>query len=72
MTVFNPLYSPITQQQGKVIDVQRIFYMFGGMHRSSASAMAELLGFNPELVLPHLDQELGKTARNRSSSTPQR
>ena len=39
--------------------------MFGASYRASAGAMAELLGFNPELVLPHLDQELAKSPRRR-------
>ena len=51
-----------------LVVIQAIFYMFGVMHRASASAMAELLGFDPELVLPHLDQELAKSSQDSPAS----
>ena len=53
-----------------MIGVQVIFYMYGAMHRSSAGTMAALLGFNPELVLPHLDQELAKSGGPSSTGQP--
>ncbi|KAK9840093.1 hypothetical protein WJX74_003186 [Apatococcus lobatus] len=49
---------------------QAIFYMFGVMHRPSAGTMAALLGFNPKLVLPHLDNELSKRGRLDLDSMP--
>ena len=37
---------------------QAVFNVYGVVYRPTAGLMAELLGFNPELVLPHLDKEL--------------
>ena len=43
-------------QGGKCL--QALFFTYGGMEEGTAAVMAEMLGFNPDLVMPQLQQEL--------------
>ena len=38
--------------------LQALFFTYGGMEPGTASVVAEMLGFNPELVMPQLHREL--------------
>ena len=38
--------------------LQALFYTYGGMEPDTASLVAEMLGFNPDLVMPQLRREL--------------
>ena len=38
--------------------LQALFFTYGVMEPSTASLVAEMLGFNPDLVMPQLHHEL--------------
>ena len=38
--------------------MQALFYTYGGMEPDTSSLVAEMLGFNPDLVMPQLRREL--------------
>ena len=41
-----------------LVPAQAIWLTYGCMDRPSAEGVAELLGFNPELVMPQLDKHI--------------
>lgn len=54
--------------EGKRV-LQALFFTYGGMEPSTASLVAEMLGFNPDLVMPQLHHEL-TTAEQADASRP--
>ena len=48
--------------------LQALFYMYGGMEPDTASLVAEMLGFNPDLVMPQLQRELNAVDQTSSES----
>ena len=46
---------------------QALFFTYGGMEPKTASVMAEMLGFNPDLVMPQLQQQLDVVLQAESS-----
>ena len=46
---------------------QVLFFTCGGMEPSTASIVAEMLGFNPDLVMPQLQRELDVAQQTNSS-----
>ena len=47
--------------------MQALFFTYGGMEPNTASVMAEMLGFNPDLVMPQLQQQLDVAQKAASS-----
>ncbi len=54
--------------RGKCV-LQALFFTYGGMEPSTASLVAEMLGFNPDLVMPQLHHEL-TAAEQADASRP--
>ena len=46
---------------------QALFFTYGGMEPRTASTVAEMLGFNPDLVMPQLQRELDAAQQTNSS-----
>ncbi|DBA73106.1 TPA: hypothetical protein ACH3X2_010045 [Trebouxia sp. C0005] len=57
------------QQRATLPERQALFFTYGGMEPSTASLVAEMLGFNPDLVMPQLHHEL-TTAEQADASRP--
>ena len=51
--------------------VQAIFLTYGCMDQPSASLIAELLGFQPSLVLPQLEKHIEDSKRTSGTMTEQ-
>lgn len=49
--------------------MQALFFTYGGMEPSTASLVAEMLGFNPDLVMPQLQRELDAAQQMGASQT---
>ena len=49
--------------------MQALFFTYGGMEPSTASLVAEMLGFNPDLVMPQLQRELDAAQRMDAGKT---
>ena len=49
---------------------QAIFKTYGRMEPATAGRVAELLGFDPELVVPQLQNELKRSPSRKGSSSP--
>lgn len=49
--------------------MQALFFTYGGMEPNTASVMAEMLGFNPDLVMPQLQRELDVVQQHQADSS---
>ena len=49
--------------------MQALFFTYGGMEPNTASVMAEMLGFNPDLVMPQLQRELDLVQQHQADSS---
>lgn len=56
------------QQKFSLEERQIMFLTYGSMDYPTAGILAEMLGFNPDLVLPQLRAHLGARARGPSPS----
>ncbi|KAL0021326.1 hypothetical protein WJX77_004056, partial [Trebouxia sp. C0004] len=57
------------QQRATLPERQALFFTYGGMEPSTASLVAEMLGFNPDFVMPQLHHEL-TTAQQADVNRP--
>ena len=49
--------------------MQALFFTYGGIEPRTAALVAEMLGFNPDLVMPQLQQEL-KSVQQTGTAQP--
>ncbi|KAL3159780.1 hypothetical protein ABBQ38_010187 [Trebouxia sp. C0009 RCD-2024] len=57
------------QQRATLQERQALFFTYGGMEPNTASVMAEMLGFNPDLVMPQLQIELDAVQQHQADSS---